>query len=201
MQDANRRSGRSAKVVAAAVVVGLIGSGALVWQASSAAFTASTDNAGNSWTSGSVTLTDNDFAGANFNETNLKPGSTATKCILVTYNGSVASSVKLYSNVPTGTLGQYLDFDVALGTGSTCASPGTVTQFFGDADATPDDDGDTLDNFAALHTNFGDGAGTWTPSTAATARPYFFTYTLGDDDDAQSLSATGVRFTWEAQSS
>ncbi|GAA0810121.1 hypothetical protein [Spirilliplanes yamanashiensis] len=201
MQDAHPRSGRSAKVVAAAVVVGLIGSGALVWQASSAAFTASTDNANNSWTSGSVTLTDNDFGGANFNETNLKPGDTGTKCILVTYNGSVASSVTLYSNTPTGTLGQYLDLDVSVGSGSTCASPGTQTQIFGDVNTVPDNSSDTLDNFAAAHTDWGTGAGTWTPSTAGTAKPYTFTYTLGGGDAAQGLSATGVQFTWEAQSS
>lgn len=199
MKDTTTRSGRSAKVVAAAVVAGLIGSGALVWQASSAAFTANTLNDGNSWSSGRVVLSDNDFAGANFNETNLRPGSTATKCIEVTYDGTVASSVKLFSNVPTGTLGQYLDFDVETGSGTSCASFGTKTQVFGDVDTTPDNTADTLDNFAALHTNWGNGVGTWTPSTAGSVKPYFFTYTLGSDDAAQNLSATNVRFTWEAQ--
>jgi hypothetical protein len=53
------RTGRSAKMIAAAVVVGLMGSGALVWQASSAAFTASTENDSNTWSSGKVVLTDN----------------------------------------------------------------------------------------------------------------------------------------------
>jgi len=201
MKDANPRSGRNAKVVAAAVIVGLLGSGTLVWQASSAAFTASTLNDGNSWTAGSVTLTDNDSGSALFNETDLVDGTTDTQCIEVTYNGSVASTEKLYSNTPTGTLGQYLDLDVSDGAGAARTPPGALTQIFGDANTTLDAGNDTLDEFAAAHTNWGNGAGSWAVSSAGTKKPYVFKYTMGGGNAGQGLSATNVRFTWEAQSS
>jgi hypothetical protein len=51
-------------LLALAALVGLFGSGLLVWRTSRAAFTATTSNAGNSWTAGSVTLTDHDAPGA-----------------------------------------------------------------------------------------------------------------------------------------
>ena len=199
MKAATTRSGRSAKVIAASVVAGLIGSGALVWQASSAAFTATTFNDGNSWASGKVVLSDNDSGIALFTETDLVPGSTDTQCIEVTYDGTVESTVTLYSNTPTGALGEFLDIDVSYGAGTDCTTPGVLTQIFGDVDVTPDDTADTLDNLAALHTDFASGAGAWEPDSPGTVKPYVFTYTLGDDDDAQDLSATNVRFTWEAQ--
>lgn len=196
------RSGRSGRMIAAAVLVGLIGSGGLVWQASSAAFTATTDNSGNSWTSGSVVLSDNDSGSALFAETNLVGGSTEAQCIEVEYDGNVASSVKLYATTPTGALAPYLDFDVELGSGVSCSVPGTWTKIFGDANTVPDVDPseDTLDNFTISHTSWATGVGTWTPSAANTVRPYRFTYTLGNDAGAQGKSATGVNFIWEAQS-
>jgi hypothetical protein len=191
------RTGRSAKMIAVAVVVGLMGSGALVWQASSAAFTASTENAGNTWNSGSVLLSDSDSGSAMFTASGLLPLATGTNCIEVEYDGTVASTVKLYANLPTGALGQYLDFDVELGSGSTCATPGTYTQIFGDAPTTLDGS-DTLTDFTTAHSNFGNGIAGWAPSAANTTRPYRFTWTLGNDNNAQNKSA-GVRFVWEAQ--
>jgi hypothetical protein len=194
------RSGRSAKLVAAAVVVGLFGSGALVWQASSAAFTATTDNAANSWQSGKVVLSDNDSGTALFSASGLVPGNTGTNCIDVEYDGNVASTVKVYSNAPTGTLDQYLEFDVELGSvGATCAAPGTWSQIFGDANATLTAGDDTLDEFATAHSSFANGVAGWTPNAVNTVRAYRFTWTLVDTNSAQDLAATGVTFTWEAQ--
>ncbi len=71
-------------LLAAAVPVGMVVSGALVWQSSYAAFTSSTANPNNAFTAGSVTLTDNDSNGALFAVTSaqLAPSSTFTyKCI------------------------------------------------------------------------------------------------------------------------
>jgi hypothetical protein len=199
MKDETPRSGRSAKLVAAAVIVGLIGSGTLVWQASSAAFTASTDNPGNHWTSGSVAITDDDFQAANFNVTGVTPGDTDTKCILVTYNGDIASAVKLYGKNSAGTLGQYLTLDVSEGSGTSCASQGTLTRIFGDGNTTLDAGEDSLSEFAAK-TTYGTGIGTWTPSVAGSKKPYVFTFSLADDNNAQAKSAD-IDFVWEAQSS
>jgi hypothetical protein len=191
------RTGRSAKMIAAAVVVGLMGSGALVWQASSAAFTASTENDSNSWSSGKVVLSDNDSTVALFNASGLVPLNTGTNCIEVTYDGNVASTVKLYAQNPTGSLGTYIDFDVELGSGSSCASPGTYTQIFGDVPSTLDGS-DTLTTFTTARTNFSNGIAGWTPNTAASTRPYRFTWTLGNDNNAQDKTAA-VKLVWEAQ--
>ena len=130
---------------------------------------------------------------------NLVPLATGTNCIEVTYDGNVASTVKLYSALPTGTLGQYLDLDVELGSGSSCATPGSWTQISGDVATTLiGDNSDTLDAFATARTNFGNGIAGWTPSAAATTRPYRFTYTLGNDNNAQNKAA-GLKFVWEVQ--
>lgn len=191
------RTGRSAKMIAAAVVVGLMGSGTLVWQASSAAFTASTENDSNTWSSGKVVLSDNDSNTALFAATGLVPLQNGTNCILVQYDGNVASTVKLYAQNPTGTLGAYLDFDVEIGDGATCGAVQTWTQIVGDAGTTLATN-DTLDDFTGARHDFSDGVAGWAPSTAASVKPYRFKWTLGDDSAAQNKSA-GVKLVWEAQ--
>src|SRR4051794_12174559 len=100
-RTSRRVPGGVAKMLA--IPVALVASGGLVWHASYAAFTATTDSRGNSWTAGSVALHDDDgsantpsTATAMFNATGLKPGSTGENCLTVTYDGSIASGVKLY---------------------------------------------------------------------------------------------------------
>src|SRR3712207_7319239 len=46
-------------------------------------------------------LSDDDSGSAMFTATGLKPGSTGTKCIQVTYGGSLAAAVKLYVSSST----------------------------------------------------------------------------------------------------
>lgn len=193
------RAGRSAKMVAGAIIVGLIGSGALVWQASSAAFTAQTHNEDNAWDSGKVVLSDNVAASAWFDESNLVPGNTGNKCVEVEYDGDVASTVKLYTNTPTGSLGPYIEFDVHYGDAATCAGSSSWTQIFGDADTVITAGNDTLGEFATAHTGFANGAGAWSVSAPDTTRAYRFTWRLVDDNNAQDKSVTNVDLTWEAQ--
>jgi hypothetical protein len=88
---------------AAAPVAGLLAAGLLVWQSSYAAFSATTQNNTDAWTSGSLALTNNGgtavYAGtttATFNELALKPGSAGTKCITVKSTGTAAGSLKFY---------------------------------------------------------------------------------------------------------
>jgi hypothetical protein len=193
------RTGRSAKMIAAAVVVGLMGSGALVWQASSAAFTATTENDSNTWNSGKVILSDNDGGTALFTATGLVPLDTGTNCIEVEYDGNVASTIKLYAENASGNLGAFLDFDVELGSGVSCAVPGTYTQIVGDAGTTLAASGtETLTDFTTARTDYSNGVAGWSPSAANTTRPYRFKWTLGDDDNAQDESAA-VKLVWEAQ--
>ncbi len=85
-------------MLAAAVPVGMVVSGALVWQSSYAAFSDTTVNPGNSFTAGSVVLDDNDSNTALFSVSDLAPKSTWTfKCIRLDYTGTLNSSaVKMY---------------------------------------------------------------------------------------------------------
>ena len=79
----------------AAVPAALLLSGAMVFQSSQAAFTASTSNGPESWSAGTVALTDDDATSVIVSATNLRPGSTVTKCINITYSGSLATQVRL----------------------------------------------------------------------------------------------------------
>lgn len=89
------RSARYAKWLA--VPLGLVISAVLVWQASYAAFTDTTANRGNSWTAGSVTITDNREGVAMFQATDLVPGAApAGQTITATYEGTLDADVKLY---------------------------------------------------------------------------------------------------------
>jgi hypothetical protein len=193
-------------MIAAAVIVGLMGSGAMVWQASSAAFTAQTENDGNSWDSGTVVLSDNDSGSALFTATSLVPGSTATQCINIEYDGDVASTVKLFGDpgaVPDIALADYLAVDISIATaGKVCADAvgGDYTRFFGDGNIVDDVAADTLDEFLTAHTDFSNGAGSYvTPAAPNYVRAFRIKYTLIDDPAADGLDATGVKFVWEAQ--
>jgi hypothetical protein len=100
--DTKQRRRRRA-LRAAAPAAGLLAAGLLVWQGSYSAFSATTDNSNDSWSSGTLVLQNNGGAAAyavsttaTFNEANLKPGSTATKCITVKSTGSLAGTMKFY---------------------------------------------------------------------------------------------------------
>lgn len=183
----------------AAVPVGLLLSAVLVWQSSYAAFSATTSNATNNWTAGTVTLTDDDLGVAMFTATGLKPGSTGTHCIAVTSTGSLPSAVKLYGTNPatTNALSASLNLTVTQGTGATFAN---CTGFTPLASGSGVYSG-TLAAFAAADTNFATGSGNWAPTgSASETRVFQFTYTL---DPAAPNSTQGgtasIGFTWEAQ--
>jgi hypothetical protein len=106
---------RSVRVVAP--VAGLLAAGLLVWQGSYAAFSATTTNTADAWTTGNLQLTNSGggavfsgstpalFAGTTLGqpENNLKIGATGTKCITVQSTGSLAGGLKLYRGLITGT--------------------------------------------------------------------------------------------------
>ena len=189
--NTRRRSRRLWSPGAAALAVGVLLASIVTWRASTAAFLATTGDGGDTWGTGAVVLTDDDAGTALFSVSGLVPGNTGTNCILVTYAGSIASTVELYVSAYAGTLGPYLNLTIATGSGATCAAFGTVTSIFSG----------TLDSLRTNATGFASGApasNPWSPSSAGTVRPYRFTYTLADDNTAAGRSAT-VDFTWEAQ--
>jgi hypothetical protein len=157
-----------------------------------AAFTATTQNGGNAFSTGTVTLTDDDAGSAMFNATNMKPLDTVVQCITVTYSGSITpAAVRLYAGVGGTGADAYLDLTVEDGTGGSFGScngfSASSTLFSG-----------TLNGFAAAHTNWANGLADWSPATTPSSHTLRFTATLQDNNAAQNLTATAV-FTWEAQ--
>ncbi|MGZ8694336.1 MAG: hypothetical protein ACXWYS_02725 [Gaiellaceae bacterium] len=169
-----------------------------------AAFRATATNSGNSYTAGSVALSDNDSGTAMFTTlTSAAPTDSDTSCIKVRSDGTLSSTVRLYGTI-SGALAPYLTLTVTRGT-----------------DSSP-----TFDNcatFTADGTNYiGSGAGviysgalgsfpttyagglvdptsgspeTWTQNEE---HIYKFVLTLGSNTSGQGQTASaGV--TWEAR--
>jgi hypothetical protein len=107
------------RMVAGALVPGLVGSGALVWHESSAAFSATSSNPSNSWSAGTVNMTDNDGGTALLALANATPGQSDAGCITVTYSGSLAATVWLYATVTGSSAGH----DVTVTRGSFAGGP------------------------------------------------------------------------------
>jgi hypothetical protein len=188
-----------------------------------AAFSDTTDNSGNQFVAGSVDIDDNDAAAVlydNFDGTpNGKPGDTESGCIVVTFNGSLDSTVKLYSasTLNANSLDDQLTLDITSGSG--VATPGDCTGFTANG-ATGDVYTGSLANFVstkntytngvALDENVADANALWSNGNAVT---YKFTITLADDadvnlanagnvDDSGTGYSTGTHtFTWEARNS
>lgn len=189
-----------------ALPVGLVLSAALVWQSSYAAFTATTSNTANNWATGNVALTDDDGGAAFFttatNTGNLAPSAPdVAKCLVVTYNGSLAANVGLYDLLETSTnsLSTKIYLKVEQGTGGSFAN---CTGFAPTAGAANLYDG-TLSGFAAAYsavTPFG----TWAPTAGAPGQTKTYRITTGVIDDipnSMMSSTASVDFHWTATSS
>ena len=167
---------------------------------SRAAFSSTTQNAGNTITTGTVDLVDDDLGAALIVVPAMKPGDVVTNCIVVTYNGNLDPNVvRMYSGgfVDSGDLGDYLNVTVDEGSGGAF---GNCTGF------TEDDAGaefaDTLTQFDALHTNYGNGFGEWDPTGAGQTKTYRISIELDPltPNAEQNESVTAVTFDWEVQS-
>lgn len=123
---------KSQKVIASlATPVAVVVAGALVYQASYAAFTGQTRNSGNEWSTGSINLVDDDSGSARFQVANMLPGQTDTKCIKVTATATVPSTVKGYTINPISSaqgLENYVKITMDTGTGGSFASCAGFTQ-------------------------------------------------------------------------
>ena len=182
--------------------LGIIASAGVVWQSSYAAFSATTSNAGNTLTAGTVKLTDGASGTAVLTATGLKPGSTGSGCIKLTYGGSLAAATKLYilgtdlTTTTPGNLAPYLTLKVDEGTG---VDPACSDFIFSANDYNPGNStAFTLNTLATSASSFATGVGAWTPAGAGATKTYRFSWTVQDNNAAQGLNAT-VKLTWEAQ--
>lgn len=99
----------------AAPVAGLLAAGLIIWQGSSAAFSATTVNTADTWSSAALVLTNNGGTAAyaasttalfgGVTEQNLKPGSTGTQCLTVQSASTIAGALKFYRGAVVGDAG------------------------------------------------------------------------------------------------
>ncbi|OII38571.1 hypothetical protein BIU98_12995 [Curtobacterium sp. MMLR14_010] len=186
------RHGRTAAWIAFPLAV--VASGALIATASYAAFSDTTENAGNNWRTGSVTLTDDDQDRALFDVGNLVPGSDGSNCITVTANTTNPTTVKLYTadQADEDTLAQHLNMTVERGSLGTAGDCDTFTP-----ESTVHEG--TLAGLLELD-SYGEGLDDWAPTVGTASTTYRFVYDLDTEtpNSAQS-SAAGTTFVWEAQ--
>ena len=190
------RMSTARKLLVTLLVIGVTGS--LGGWATFSAFSATTSNDNNSFAAGTVVIGDNDAGSAMYNVSNQKPGDSVTRCIKVTYTGSLNAAVKLYSST-VGAVGNYIDLTITPGTGSP-TFPG-CTGFT--ADASGAIYSGTLKGFADSRTDFTTGladnpgaAANWVTNDAVV---YQFTLTLQDNAAAAGQTTGAHTFTWEAR--
>jgi hypothetical protein len=195
-----RMSGRS-KVALSALVVGVLGSFAALGVYG--LFTATTQNAGNEISSGTVEFTDNDSGSALYNATNVRPGETLSSCIKTTYAGSLPAVAHLYSPSVAGPLAPYIELTVTQGTQATSTFP-SCTGF------TPDSVGvlftGTLQSFEQARGTYAAGIATapagktsWSKGEAVVYR-FQVTLQATAPDTSQGWSSGVHSFVWEARS-
>jgi hypothetical protein len=189
-KDARRRV--TPPILRLAVMVGVfLVVSAMTVTSARGAFNDTTSNATNNWAAGNVQIVDDDSGSAMFTATNMAPNDVVITCIVVTYQGSLVPADVSFYGTSGGSLDVYLDLTIEEGTGASygdCSGFSPTSTVFNN----------TLANFAATHTNFGNGITGWSPAVNPESLTYRFTLTLQDTNLAQGLSTTGT-FTWEAQ--
>ena len=171
-----------------------------------AAYTATTQNTGNRVEAGSVKLSDNGDATSLMTMSGAVPGDTTNACIRVTYDGSLASTVRLYGTTTGSGLDQYLDLKVTRGVynpsepafksctnfqadGTNYIGAGNGVIYNGTLQGFPD-------NYAAgLVDPLSGSPESW---TTGEVHVYRFDVTLQQDFAAQTLDAAQT-FSWEAR--
>ena len=180
--------------------VAVLLAGLMVWQASNAAFSAETYNAGNNWNTGTVQLTNDGTGSAMFTLQNLVPMQTGSHCIAVTANG-VAGVVKTYTqNNVTNGLENNLTMKIEQGTGGSYADCTGFT-------ATATEATQPLATLFTDHSSYATGILPWTTSSGTQSKTYKFTWTFDTtsltQDQIDALQGTSVRtdIEWELQNS
>src|SRR4051795_7171474 len=166
----------------------------------SAAFTATSSNPGNLIEAGTVSIGDSDAGtGKLYNALNQKPGSgngPTAACIRVTYSGSLASAVKLYSSAIAN--GSKFQLKVERGSGLTGPAANMNCTGFS-ASSTAFDA--TLDTFPTTYAGGIDGKAAAAAWSSGDSIDYRFTIYTVDDTTPNAHTAamdTGAHsFTWE----
>ena len=184
--------------------IAVVVAGLLVWQGSQAAFSATTRNSGNAWSTGQVTLTDDDAGRAAFTVENLVPGQTGKKCIVVTSGSTVPGEVRTYvQNLATSPQGleAHIKLTLDMGTGGSFNDCTGFTATSTPITAQP------ISLLAAANDNYATGVTKWTTTgTAGENKSYRATWTFDTGGMTQSQvdalqgARTTVDMVWELQS-
>lgn len=189
------------KLLATLLVVGAVGAAAGFGAYS--AFTATTTNTGNSLAAGTVKVDQHAGATTLYTSTGLKPADTVTKCVRVTYSGSLAASLKIYvsSGITNGTL---FNLKIERGSGmTTLDNTMSCAGFTADTAGTEVVYNGALGSFGTTYAAGSDGKNAAAAWAANDAKDYRFTLTVNDDTTANAhttVSSSGSHtFTWEAR--
>lgn len=178
----------------------LLGVSSILEGGTQAALSGTTENASNSFSAGTVSLTDNDAGTALLSLVNARPGAPVTNCLQVTYTGSLSAGVRLYGSY-AGALAPHVRITVTRGTETTPAF-GSCAGFVAD---TADHRGlgagvlftGPLSTYPTTFTaGLVDPTAAWAPNSKVS---YRFSAEIIDTNAAQGLSCTAT-FTWEARS-
>ena len=165
-------------------------------------FSATTQNAGNEISTGTVAISDNDAGSSLYNVTGAKPGDTVSKCIHTTYTGSLPANVHLYTTSAPGDLAQYIDLTITKGTQLNSAFP-DCTGFA--ADTGGQMFSGTLQGFEQTHNAYAAGIASSPAGQTAWATGASVVYKidatlqLGTPDASQGSSSGSHTFIWEAR--
>lgn len=189
---------RSTRILAALIATGLVAVAS--GRATFAAFTLTTQNTNDSYASGTVTLSDNDAGTVMWDVANQLPTSPAVvRCIRVTYTGSLAAAVRLYTTTAPSALDPYLNVTVEKGSMPVGTVFPNCTGFAWEATIAP---AGTLQAFKTARTGWANGIPAlpgaqvaWNPGDSLV---YRFTVQVQNVFPAQGLIGL-VSFTWEAQ--
>ncbi|WP_345800624.1 hypothetical protein AAIB33_14260 [Microbacterium sp. AZCO] len=177
--------GRSARFWVLAIIIGIaiIVAAVLIYNASMAAFTATTNTGGSSFSTGEISLSNDSEGQSVFTASDLTPGDKDTQDIVVTYaGGNIASEVRLYANADATdqSLADHIDLTI-----TSSGQPASPAQWTG-----------TLAEFQAL-TDFSQGI---LPVVLTDAQKQTYTVAYTVDDQAPQGASADVTFIWEAQS-
>jgi hypothetical protein len=188
------------KILATLLVLGAAGGS--VGFATYAGFDASTTAPGNEFETGTVAISDNDVGGAVIGlPAGSRPAASDSGCVTVTYEGSLAATVRLYAAVTSSgtSLAPYLTMTVTRGSGGT---PSDCTGFANDnADYGYGSNGIVFQGkLSAFPTTYASGIAN-PPAGWITDEDHTFKFDISLDNNpaAQGLDATS-EFFWEARS-
>jgi hypothetical protein len=207
------------------VCVAALIAGSLAYEGTASALTATSTSAGNSFTAGTITLSDNTGSSAMFTTAGVVPGASGSWCVTVTHTGTVTPSAPLQAYVASGSatdtpgfggsgIAAHLNWSVEVadgsgvsGSGAACTGLTGTTLLFGNTADFLITPGRMLSDFVATKNAYSAGGTSsvssgWTPMAGVTSSKVFrFNYRMAANTPDSTRSAQAVvTITWQVRS-